>query len=122
MDFMIDRLADKRSYRLLNLVDIFSRECVAMEVAQSFRSEDAVRVLKNACREHGLPKAIRCDNGTEFVAMSVDRWAYGKRLLRAVLTTSGRCADPASALCRKYGRLGVVADLHGFRRLQIPGQ
>ena len=53
-----------------------------------------------------------------FVALNYIR----KRLLRAVLTTSGRCADPASALCRKYGRLGVVADLHGFRRLQIPWQ
>ncbi len=56
---MHDRLADQRSYRLLNIVDIFSRECVAMEVAQSFRSEDVVRVLKTACRERGLPKAIR---------------------------------------------------------------
>ena len=80
MDFMHDRLADQRSYRLLNIVDIFSRECVAMEVAQSFRSEDVVRVLKTACRERGLPKAIRCDNGTEFVATPVDQWAYANKV------------------------------------------
>ncbi|MGC8485984.1 MAG: DDE-type integrase/transposase/recombinase [Candidatus Baltobacteraceae bacterium] len=80
MGFMHDRLADKRSYRLLNIADIFSRECVATEVAQFFRSEDVVRVLKNACRERGLPKAIRCDNETAFVATPVDRWAYANRV------------------------------------------
>ncbi len=45
------RLTDNRAYRLLTIVDIFSRECVALEVALRFCSDDVVTVLKRACRE-----------------------------------------------------------------------
>jgi len=62
MDFMHDRLADGRAYRLLTVVDIYSRECVALEVAAGFRSEDVVLALRRACEERGSPKIIRCDN------------------------------------------------------------
>lgn len=80
MDFMHDRLADNRAYRLLTIVDIFSRECVALEVASGFRSDDVVRVLQRVCRERGAPKVIRCDNGTEFVARPFDQWAFWNKV------------------------------------------
>ena len=80
MDFMHDRLADSRAYRLFNIVDIYSRECVALEVAQHFKSEDVVKVLQRVCRERGVPKSIRCDNGTEFVAVPMDQWAYANKV------------------------------------------
>lgn len=51
-----------------------------MKVAQSFHPEDIGRVLKSACRERGLPKAIRCDNRTEFVATPVDQWAHANQM------------------------------------------
>ncbi len=76
MDFMHDRLADGRSYRLLTVVDIYSRECVALEVAPRFCSEDVVAALTRAVRERGAPNIIRCDNGTEFVARPLDQWAF----------------------------------------------
>ncbi len=63
MDFMHDRLADNRAYRLLTIVDIFSRECVALEAAPHFRSDDVVTVLKRVCRERGFPQMLRVDNG-----------------------------------------------------------
>lgn len=76
MDFMHDRLADNRPYRLLTVVDIYSRECVALEVAPRFCSADVVGVLQRACRDRGAPKILRCDNGTEFVAKPLDQWAF----------------------------------------------
>jgi len=81
MDFMHDRLADNRAYRLLTIVDIYSRECVALEVAPRFCSDDVVNVLKRVCRERGLPKMIRCDNGTEFVAKPLDQWAFWNKVV-----------------------------------------
>ena len=80
MDFMHDRLADNRPYRLLTMVDIYSRECVALEAAPRFGSEDVVRVLQRVCRKRGAPQVIRCDNGTEFVARAFDQWAYWNKV------------------------------------------
>jgi len=80
MDFMHDRLADNRPYRLLTIVDVFSRECVALEVAPRFCSEDVVAVLRRVVRERGTPKILRCDNGTEFVAKPLDHWAFWNKI------------------------------------------
>ena len=81
MDFMHDRLADNRAYRLLTIVDIYSRECVALEVAAHFRSDDVVRVLQRVFRDRGAPKIIRCDNGTEFVAKPFDQFAFWNKIM-----------------------------------------
>jgi putative transposase len=80
MDFMHDRLADNRPYRLLTVVDIYSRECIALEVAPRFCSDDVVAVLRRASRERGSPKILRCDNGTEFVAKPLDQWAFWNKI------------------------------------------
>lgn len=80
MDFMHDRLADNRPYRLLTIVDIYSRECIALEVAPRFCSEDVVAALQHACRERVVPKILRCDNGTEFVAKPLDQWAFWNKI------------------------------------------
>jgi len=76
MDFMFDRLADRRKVRILTIVDLFSRECVALEFDYSFTSDDVVRVLSSVRRERSFPQIIRCDNGTEFVAEALDKWAF----------------------------------------------
>lgn len=78
---MHDRLADNRPYRLLTIVDIYSRECVALEVAWRFCSEDVVAVLQRVCRDRGTPKILRCDNGTEFVAKPLDQWAFWNKII-----------------------------------------
>ena len=77
---MHDRLADGRAYRLLTIVDIFTRECVALEVGPRFCSDDVVNVLKRVCRERGCPTMLRCDNGTEFVARPIDQWAFWNKI------------------------------------------
>lgn len=82
MDFMHDRLMSdgRRAFRLLTIVDIFTRECLALEVAAGFRARDVVSVLTRLVAQRGTPIAIRCDQGTEFTAEALDQWAYNHRI------------------------------------------
>jgi len=76
MDFTADTLADARSFRTLNLVDDFSRECVAIEVARSIPGEWVTRVLDRLAAERGLPRTIVVDNEPEFAGRALDQWAF----------------------------------------------
>jgi putative transposase len=81
MDFMHDVLATGQQVRVFTLVDIYSRECVALEVATSFSGADVARMLSDAGeRTGGLPPIIQCDNGTEFTSTALDHWAYWNRV------------------------------------------
>jgi putative transposase len=76
MDFVHDYLADGRRLRTLNIVDAFTRECLAIEVDTSLPSARVVRVLDRLVWELGLPESLRVDNGPEFISMTLDRWAF----------------------------------------------
>jgi len=82
MDFMHDRLmGDRRQpFRILTIVDIVTRECLALEVAPGFRAASVVDVLSRIVRRRGAPIAIRCDQGTEFAAEALDQWAYADKI------------------------------------------
>ena len=75
MDFMRDRLADGRVFRTLNIVDDYTRECVAIEVDTSLPGERVVRVLERLAGEGQKPQILVVDNGPEFAAQALDRWA-----------------------------------------------
>lgn len=77
MDFVSDSLFDGRKFRALTVVDNHTRECVAIEVAQSLTGDDVVRVLTNIAKErHQYPLRVQADNGPEFVSLALDKWAY----------------------------------------------
>jgi putative transposase len=76
MDFMQDTLADGRTVRILTVLDVHTRECVAAVPARTFRGDDVVRVLRQVAAVRALPQRIRVDNGTEFTSKALDRWAY----------------------------------------------
>jgi putative transposase len=76
MDFMADTLADGRAFRTLNIVDDFSRECVAIEVDRSLPGARVVRVLERLAVTVGLPRILVSDNGPEFAGRTLDAWAY----------------------------------------------
>lgn len=76
MDFVSDALFDGRPFRCFTLVDDFTRECVAIEVAHSLPAWRVIPVLERAATERGLPRSIVCDNGPEFAGKAMDRWAY----------------------------------------------
>ena len=76
MDFMADTLADGRAFRTLNIVDDYTRECVAIEVDRSLPGARVVRVLDHLLATTGLPRRIVVDNGPEFAGRALDTWAY----------------------------------------------
>jgi putative transposase len=80
MDFMADNLADGRKIRLLTIVDNFSRECLALDVAAGFKGTDVAQALTRIVGERGKPRQIRCDNGPEFVSKALDQWAYWNKV------------------------------------------
>jgi putative transposase len=76
MDFTVDTLADGRGFRTLNIVDDFTRECVAIEVDRSLPGLRVTRVLDRLHAAVGLPNTIVVDNGPEFAGRTLDAWAY----------------------------------------------
>jgi putative transposase len=105
MDFMADTLADGRAFRLLNIVDDFTRECVAIEVDRSLPGARVARVLARLQATIGLPAVIVVDNGPEFAGRTLDAWAYangvalrfirpGKPIENAYVESfNGKCRD-----------------------------
>ena len=78
MDFVHDQLATGRKIRVLTVVDTFSRFSPVVDPRFSYRGEDVVAALERACRKVGYPKAIRVDQGSEFISRDLDLWAYQK--------------------------------------------
>lgn len=73
-DFIHDRLTDGRAMKCLTMVDEFTRECLALDMRRSFKGNDVVDVLSQLMGERGIPKHIRSDNGSEFIAKEVKEW------------------------------------------------
>ena len=80
MDFMHDQLQNGRSFRLFNVIDDFNREALGMEVDFSLPSERVIRALKQIIEWRGKPKAIRCDNGPEYVSGKLIAWAEANNI------------------------------------------
>ena len=76
MDFMADSLATGRGFRTFNVVDDYSRECVAIEVDSSLSGERVARVLDQVIERRGKPASLVMDNGPEFASRALDAWAY----------------------------------------------
>lgn len=76
MDFTHDWLADGRRLRTLNIVDVMTRECLAIAVDTSLPGPRVVRELERLRLDRGLPAVITVDNGPEFICRAVDAWAF----------------------------------------------
>jgi transposase InsO family protein len=73
-DFVTDTTRNGSPFRILNIIDEFSRECLASFVARRIRSQDVILVLADLFLKHGIPEHIRSDNGPEFIARKLRRW------------------------------------------------
>jgi putative transposase len=73
-DFVEDRTHDGRKIRMLNIVDEFTREALAIRVARRLNSNDVIDVLSDLFMLRGVPGHIRSDNGPEFIAKAVQAW------------------------------------------------
>jgi putative transposase len=76
-DFVEDRTRDGRKFRMLNVVDEFTRECLAIRVGRQLRAADVIDVLSDLFILRGVPGHVRSDNGPEFAATAVKGWITG---------------------------------------------
>jgi putative transposase len=74
LDFQFDVTVDGRTLKMLNVIDEFTRECPAIEVARKLDADDVVNVLDRLALVHGAPAYLRFDNGGEFIAHAVADW------------------------------------------------
>ena len=71
---MIDHTADGRAFKILNIIDEYTRECLAILVARRIKNQDVIDILFWLFISRGLPKHIRSDNGPEFTAKAIRKW------------------------------------------------
>ena len=76
MDFVADQLQDGTRFRALTILDVYTREGIAIEVGQRLKGDDVVRVLNRMKQQRGVPQVRFCDNGSEFTSQAMDLWAY----------------------------------------------
>lgn len=81
MDFMSDRLMDGRSFRTLNIIDDYNRECLSVDVEISIPTKRVIRTLERIKTYRSLPKEIRIDNGPENISHELKKWAYDNNIL-----------------------------------------
>jgi putative transposase len=75
-DFVSTFTHDGRTVRMLNLIDEFTRECLAIRPRRRLNSLNVIEVLADAMIQHGIPEHIRSDNGPEFVAKNLRKWLH----------------------------------------------
>jgi len=117
MDFVADQLTDGRRFRALAVIDLFTRECLAIDVGRALGGHDVVRTLERLRFERGVPQRIYCDNGTEFVSAAMDLWAYANGV---VLDFSRRGKPTDNATIESFnGRLREAClNVHWFASLE----
>ena len=94
LDFVSDQLANGMRFRALTVVDIFTRESLAIDVGQRLRGEDVVATLGRLQQQRGAPTYLFCDNGGEFSGRILDLWAYHHRV-RIDFSRPGKPTDNA---------------------------
>jgi putative transposase len=91
IDFMSDSLADGRKFQLLNIIDDYNQESLAIEVDTSLPSLRVIRVLDRLIAERGCPASIRCDNGPEFISHRLEEWcSHESRQISLLFIQPGR--------------------------------
>jgi len=80
MDFISDKLTDKRKFRCLNIIDTYSRFNMAIEAASSLPALRVITILEQAIEQYGSPQSITIDNGPEFRSKAFCKWAERRHI------------------------------------------
>ena len=78
VDFVFDATMSGTTLKMLTVGDDFTRECLAIEVATSFPAAKVIAVLSRLVTQHGAPAWVKSDNGSEFIAHTLQAWLAGK--------------------------------------------
>jgi putative transposase len=84
-DFVIDACANGQQLKCLTVIDEFTRECLAIDVAGSIRSGRVIEVLARLISERGAPRYLRSDNGPEFVSRAILEWLAKEKIETALI-------------------------------------
>ena len=110
---MSDSLWDGKRFRLLNILDDFNREVLAIEVDTSLPAPRLIRVLDHLGKTRGLPKMIRVDNGPEFISDKLDKWSKLNKVTIAFIQPG---KPTQNAYIERFNRTArhEWLDLHSF--------
>jgi putative transposase len=89
MDFVHARLTDRRWFRVLTVVDQFTRECLLLHGDLSMSGVKVAVALEQVIKKRGKPQSITCDNGSEFASRAMDAWAW-QHQIQLVFITPGK--------------------------------
>jgi transposase InsO family protein len=95
--FVEDRTHDGRKYRMLNVIDEFTDECLAIRINRRLKAIDIIDVLSDLFILRGVPGHIRSDNGPEFVAKAVQEWVAAVGTKTAYVELGSRITGKMSA-------------------------
>jgi putative transposase len=127
-DFVFDTCADGRTLKCLTVIDEFTRECLAIDVAGGIRSGRVIEVLTQLVSVHGVPRYLRSDNGPEFVARAILRWLQTARIETAFIdpgkpwqngadeSFNGKFRDQHLSLQWFRNRLDATVSIEAWRR------
>lgn len=117
MDFVHDQLADGRAFRVLTVVDNWSRQSVLLEVGLKLTGGSVAAALSRAAANVRLPRSITVDHGTEFASKALDQWAW-ENGVQLDFTRPGKPTD--NGLCESFnGRLrDECLNVHEFQSIE----
>lgn len=116
LDFVHDQLSNGQKFRALTVVDVFSREALAIEVGHRLRGEHVVEVLNRLVRQRRAPHYLFVDNGAEFSGHLVDLWAYHHQV-RLDFSRPGKPTDNAYIETFNGSLRDECLNLHWFETL-----
>lgn len=79
-DFVEDQTESGSRFRVLTLIDEYTRQCLLVHVARSIRAVDVIAAVEGAMEKHGMPEHLRSDNGPEFIAYAIQDWLEQKQV------------------------------------------
>lgn len=127
-DFVFDACANGQHLKCLTVVDEYTRECLAIDVAGSIRSGRVIEVLSKLVSVHGAPRYLRSDNGPEFVSRAVLRWLHSANIDTAAIdpgkpwqnglneSFNGKFRDECLSMQWFKNRIDAKILIDGFRR------
>ena len=102
---MCDSLVDGKRFRLLNIIDDYNRESLAIEVDTSLPALRVIRVLERLLENKGKPLSIRVDNGPEFISDRLQLWCEAKESTYSLSNQENQCRMVMStAIAAHYGK------------------